>query len=63
LEENTEEVWSLINDPKTHVFLAGLGKIAQVFDKVMGERAGSPETWQAIKQHLVKEKRWSELIY
>jgi hypothetical protein len=29
----------------------------------MGERAGSPETWQAIKQHLVKEKRWSELIY
>lgn len=63
LEENTEEVWSLINDPKTHVFLAGLGKIAEVFDKVMGERAGSPETWQAIKQHLVKEKRWSELIY
>ena len=63
LRENVGEVWSLIQEPKTYVFLAGLGKIAQVFDKVMGERAGSPEAWQGIKQAMVREKRWSELIY
>lgn len=63
LQENIDEVWSLARDPKTYVFLAGLGKIALVFDRVMGERAGSAEAWQAIKQHLIQERRWSELIY
>ena len=63
LQENIGEVWSLIQEPNTYVFLAGLGKIAQVFDKVMGECAGSPGTWQGIKQTMIREKRWSELIY
>jgi len=63
LKENSEEAWSLIRQPNTHVFLAGLEKIAPVFDKVMSERAGSEDAWQQIKQELIKEKRWSELIY
>ena len=63
LQENIGEVWAFILDPKTYVFLAGLGKIAQVFDKVMSERAGSPEAWQGLKQRMIREKRWSELIY
>ncbi len=63
IQANVGEVWSLIQEPKTHVFLAGLGKIAQVFDRIMGERAGSPEAWHRIKQRLIQEKRWSELIY
>lgn len=63
LQENVGEAWSLLQKPNTYIYLAGLGKIAQVFDKVMGNRAGSPETWQDIKQRLIREKRWSELIY
>lgn len=63
LQENVGEAWSLLQKPNTYIFLAGLGKIAQVFDKVMGGRAGSPEAWQDIKQRLIREKRWSELIY
>jgi ferredoxin--NADP+ reductase len=63
LKEHVGEVWALIQDPKTHIFLAGLGKIAQVFDKVMGERAGSPAAWQTLKQGMIQERRWSELIY
>ncbi len=63
LEDNAEEAWSLIRQPNTHVFLAGLGRVAQVFDKVMSGRAGSEEAWQGIKQNLIKEGRWSELIY
>ena len=63
LRENLDEVWDLLQAPKTHVFLAGLGKIAQVLDKVMSERAGSAEAWQALKQGMIQEGRWSELIY
>lgn len=63
LEENVDEAWSLIRQPNTYVFLAGLGKIAQVFDKVMSKRAGSADAWQSLKQSLIDEKRWSELIY
>ena len=63
LEDNAEEAWSLIRQPNTHVFLAGLGRVAQVFDKVMADHAGSEDAWQGIKQDLIKEGRWAELIY
>lgn len=63
LRENLDEVWDLIRASNTYVFLAGLGKIAQVFDRVMAERAGSPEAWQSHKQAMIQGQRWSELIY
>ncbi len=63
LEENADEALHLIKDPNTYVFLSGLGKIAEVFDKVMGTRAGSPEEWKKTKTQLIDEGRWSELIY
>ena len=63
LRENLDEVWALVQAPNTHVFLAGLGKIAQVLDKVMSERAGSAEAWQTVKQGMIQDQRWSELIY
>jgi len=63
LEKNAQEAWSFLRQANTYVFLAGLGKVADVFDKVMSEQAGSPEAWSEIKERLIKEKRWSELIY
>lgn len=43
LKSNAAEAWALIQEPKTHVFVSGLGKIAAVLDKVMAEQAGSME--------------------
>jgi ferredoxin--NADP+ reductase len=63
LEENGDEALHLIKESNTHVFLSGLGKTAEVFDKVMGERTGSAEAWKKTKQQLIDEGRWSELIY
>lgn len=63
LEAHADEALHLIKDPNTYVFLSGLGKIAEVFDKVMVERVGSPEAWKDMKGKLVDEGRWSELIY
>jgi ferredoxin--NADP+ reductase len=63
LKSNAAEAWALIQDPKTHVFVSGLGKIAVVLDKVMAEQAGSTEAWQELKMGLIDQRRWSELIY
>jgi ferredoxin--NADP+ reductase len=63
LADNAEDALHLINDPNTHVFLSGLDKIAAVFDKVMAERVGSSKEWSAIKEKMIDEGRWSELIY
>jgi ferredoxin--NADP+ reductase len=63
LADNAEDALRLIGEPSTHVFLSGLGKIAAVFDKVMAEQEGSPEDWKAIKERMIDEGRWSELLY
>jgi ferredoxin--NADP+ reductase len=60
---HADDVWKLISDPKTHVYLAGLSKIADALDESLSEIAGSPEKWHEVKQQLVAEQRWSELIY
>jgi ferredoxin--NADP+ reductase len=63
LKTNAAEAWALIQDPKTYVFVSGLGKIAVVLDKVMAEQVGSMEAWQQLKMGLIDQRRWSELIY
>jgi ferredoxin--NADP+ reductase len=63
LTENAEEALRLIKEANTHVFLSGLGKIAEVFDKVMVERVGSSADWKELKQRMLDDGRWSELIY
>jgi len=63
LDENVEEAWRLITDPKTHVYLAGLRKNAAALDRVMANAAGSLEAWQKVKERLQQEGRWSELVY
>jgi ferredoxin--NADP+ reductase len=63
LQDNVAEAWSMIQDPKTHVFLAGIDKIVAALDKVMAAKAGSEEQWQRKKQQMIEEKRWSELVY
>jgi ferredoxin--NADP+ reductase len=63
IESNATEIWSLLQNPKTHVYLAGLKKIAAAFDATMARMAGSETQWEAFKQALIDDKRWSELTY
>jgi ferredoxin--NADP+ reductase len=60
---NASEIWSLLQEPKTHVYLSGIKKIAAAFDASMAKMAGSEAQWQAFKQALIEDKRWSELTY
>ncbi len=63
LRENKGEVWELIQDPKTYVYVSGLAKLEETLEKTLSGMAGSAEEWKALKQQMVAQGRWSTLFY
>ncbi len=63
LEDNAQEVWEMLNDSKTCVFIAGIEKAFDNLDRTMSTIAGSDEKWLERKTTLQQEERWSELLY
>jgi ferredoxin--NADP+ reductase len=63
LLENSKEVWEMVQDPKTFVYIAGLMPAAQTFEHAMAVTAGSAEAWRGTHAQLVTEGRLSELLY
>ena len=63
LEVHSDEVWKMILDPETYVYIAGVEKIRELLDKAFVTMAGSAERWERRKAELVAGKRWTELIY
>lgn len=63
LVENSQEVWDLIQDPKTCVYIAGLVDAAKKFEKAMIVAAGSEQAWHNTRDKLIAEGRLSELLY
>jgi len=58
-----EELWQLLGDAKTYVYVAGLEEVAAHLDAVFRQVAGSDERWNRRKAELVAGKRWVELLY
>ena len=63
IENNATEVWRLIRDPKTYVYLAGLVDVEHKFYKAVSTAAGSEAAWQQMREQLISERRYSELLY
>jgi ferredoxin--NADP+ reductase len=63
LEENAQEIWGLMQDPKTHVYIAGLSKTLDAFYKAMAKAAGSEARLRWTREEMIEQRRWSELIY
>lgn len=63
VDAHATEIWDMLQDEKTHVYLSGMKKIASAFDASMAKQAGSEEQWQSVKQGLIDARRWSELTY
>jgi len=63
IEDNGQKIWSLIQQPNTYLYLAGLKNMSEVFNKKLSELAGSEEAWDTLKQKLIEEERYSELLY
>lgn len=63
LEENAADVWELVQDPKTHVYIAGMRKASVGMDEALSHIAGSEEAWMEKKRILFQEGRWAEHLY
>ena len=63
IEEHADEVWSMLQDPKTYVYVAGLEKARDMLDKAMGNVAGSGLQWEQKKNEIKGANRWFELLY
>lgn len=63
IEERAEEIWNMLSDEHTYVYVAGLRPIRDVLDKLFSDLAGSSAKWEKIRNDLVEQKRWVELLY
>ena len=63
LIEQQQEVWGLLQQADTFVFIAGHEEIEKTLEKAFSQMAGSDEAWKKHKQRLIEEDRWRELIY
>lgn len=63
VEQRGEEIWKMLLDHKTYVFLAGLEKIRSELDAVFEKVAPSPDKWRRRKAELQAGGRWVELLY
>jgi ferredoxin--NADP+ reductase len=63
LSTNIDDVWDLLQDPKTYVYLVGLNRVITALDDILGRKAGSLEQWQEQKHALIHQRRWSQILY
>lgn len=63
VESHADEIWALLQDERTHVYLAGLEDAVARFDAVMERAATSMGTWHETRAALRGAGRWSELTY
>jgi ferredoxin--NADP+ reductase len=63
IERNGQEVWEMINDPDTFVYVAGPRKAGELFAKAMAKVAGSAERWERRRGELRAGGRYAELLY
>jgi len=63
IEERAEELWEMLGEPKTYVYVAGLEKTRDELDKVFARIAGTAERWRRRKAELAAGRRWIELLY
>lgn len=63
LARRGQELWKLLEQPNTYVYVAGLEKMRDELDEAFTEIAGSEDKWARRKAELVAGGRWVELLY
>ena len=63
IKDNAKEVWELIQDPKTYIYISGLSRLEETLDKALADLAGSAEAWEILKNEMTSSGRWSTLFY
>jgi len=57
------EVWDMLQDKRTHVFIAGPEALLPMLDKAMARVVGSAETWEACRAKLQAAGQWRDVLY
>ncbi len=63
MESRGKELWGMLSDSQTYVYLAGLEVIRDELDVVFAKIAGSAEKWMRRKAEMEAGERWIELLY
>jgi ferredoxin--NADP+ reductase len=63
IAERGDELWKMLGEAKTYVYVAGLEKMRDELDAVFAKLAGSEEKWARRKAELMAGGRWVELLY
>jgi ferredoxin--NADP+ reductase len=63
IEQRTEEIWNMLSDDHTHVYVAGLIPVRDALDELFGNMCGSADGWSKRKAELTEQGRWVELLY
>ena len=63
IAKNAGEVWAMVQDPDTFVYIAGVEEIRELFDSAVTKIATSPEKWQRRKTEMMAGGRWAEITY
>jgi len=63
LAQRGEELWNLLGQPNTYVYVAGLEKMRGELDNAFGEIAGSEQKWARRRAELSAGGRWVEVLY
>ena len=63
LSERGAELWKLLGQPHTYVYVAGLEKMRGELDAAFAQIAGSEQKWARRRAELTAGGRWVELLY
>jgi ferredoxin--NADP+ reductase len=63
IEDRADEIWRMLEDDRTYVYIAGQKAIRDALDELFGEMAESEGVWQKKKAALKEQGRWVELVY
>lgn len=63
IEQRAEEIWKMLSDGHTYVYIAGLKQIRDALDELFSTMSGSADGWAKLKGELVEQGRWAELLY
>jgi ferredoxin--NADP+ reductase len=63
IEDRAEEIWRLLSDEDTYVYVAGQKKVREGLDRLFTNISGSQTGWEKRKAELIDQERWVELVY
>ena len=63
IAQNAAEVWSLVQAPETHFFVAGTESMWPGVEKALIAVAGSKDAWFDVRKALSDSGRWHSVLY